>query len=679
MLGLYRLPLRATKGPTTTITNIVSRLVLTQTSFIHTTSLVQAGSNYGRSFGRSNDRGSGRTGGYNFNNTSGARYNRFRRNGSNNNRKPFRKSFKDEDEVEFDEATLAKLIHVPKDATAEEVTIDKLLEEKLMDKMLHKSIERMGFDGLTPVQQKTIKPIIMDTENDVIARAKTGTGKTFAFLLPIFQHLINTERDSQYMVKAVIVAPTRDLALQIESEVKKIHKNNYGLKKFEAVSLVGGTNFDMSMRRMNKLRPNIVIATPGRLLDVLDKFGNKFFKYVDFKVLDEADRLLEIGFKEDLEQISNILNEINGKSPEHIRTLLFSATLDEKVQKLSNSIMNKKSCLFIDTVDKNEPEAHEKIDQALVVSEKFSDNIYATIQHLKTAVEANPDYKAILFTPTVKFTKFISHILKREIGRELPVLEFHGKIEQRRRTNLVKEFKQHQKGVLICTDVGARGMDFPNVAEVLQLGVPSELANYIHRIGRTARSGKEGKSTIFICKDELPFIETLEERKNIIIKNKLDYKRNEKIAEEFASKIDDTYELSDTLMSLISFYRSVVKEYGFNTRKLLPQLAASYGELLNDPQEKMSVGRHQLERLGLNNNPVASKMFNIESNRRYNDDEDNYDVDNNRSSRNRRNNYDNDNDYSRNRRNNYDNDNDFNNNRYSKNNSRGQRFNRFGN
>ncbi|CAB4253929.1 similar to Saccharomyces cerevisiae YDR194C MSS116 DEAD-box protein required for efficient splicing of mitochondrial Group I and II introns [Maudiozyma barnettii] len=668
MLRLSRLPIQVLGRTRSTPTVLPRLLASAQSSFLcfdksfHTNVVAQSGMD--RSFGRSNDRGGGRTGGYNFNNTSGARYNRNRRDGFNNNRKQFRKPVRrDEDEVHFDEATMAKLIHVPKDAAAEEVTLDQMLEEKLLDNTLHKSISRMGFDGLTPVQQKTIKPIVQDEENDVIARAKTGTGKTFAFLIPIFQHLINTDRDSQYMVKAVIVAPTRDLALQIESEVKKIHKHNYGLKKFEAVALVGGTNFDSAMRRMNKLRPNIVIATPGRLLDVLSKQGDKFFKYVDFKVLDEADRLLEIGFKEDLEEISNTLNGLNGKGRDHIRTLLFSATLDEKVQRLSNSIMNKESCLFIDTVDKNEPEAHEKIDQSLVISDKFSDNIYAAIQHIKSQLELSPGYKAILFTPTVKFTKFISHILRKEIGRELPILEFHGKIEQRRRTNLVREFKELKKGILICTDVGARGMDFPNVAEVLQIGVPSELSNYIHRIGRTARSGKEGKSTIFLCKDELPFIETLEERKNIIIKNKLDYKTNEGISKEFASKIDDPYELSDTLLSLISFYRSVIKEYGFDTRKILPQLAASYGELLNDPEEKISIGRHQLERLGLSNNPVAQKMFNIASSRRFNNDDNDYEPERNRNSRNR----------------NYDNDNNYQQNRYSNNNSRGQRFNRFGN
>lgn len=670
MLGLYRLPLRVAGKPN----GFISRLVVTNTTLLRpacrtivSTSVLQA--EYRRSFNRTNDRGSGRTGGYNFNNTRGQRYNRHRQDGYNNRQKSRREPAKDPNEIEFDEATLAKLVRVPIDHEAAELTLNQLLEENVIDKTLFKSIDRMKFDGLTPVQQKTIKPIISDTENDVIARAKTGTGKTFAFLIPLFQHLINTSRDSQYMVKAVIVAPTRDLALQIESEVKKIHKNNYGLKKYESIALVGGTNLNYSIKKMNNLRPNIVIATPGRLLDVLDKFGDRFFKYVDFKVLDEADRLLEIGFKEDLEEISTILNGLNAKSKDHIRTLLFSATLDEKVQKLSNNIMNKESCLFIDTVDKNEPEAHEKIDQNLVVSEKFSDNIYATIQHIRSQLEQSPDYKAILFTPTVKFTKFISQILQQEFSRDLPILEFHGKIDQRKRTNLVKRFKQEQNGLLICTDVGARGMDFPNVQEVLQIGVPSELANYIHRIGRTARSGKEGKSVIFLCKDELPFVHTLEEEKNIIIKNKLDYKTNEKLSEEISEHINDVSELSDVLLSIISFYRTVMKEYGFNMRKLLPQIASSFGELLNEPERKITVDNYMLEKMGIARNPIAKDMFTIESHRRIREerDEDGYDMpaEGNRARFGRRSNNNNDS---------YDS-----NQRYSRNNSRSQRFGRFDN
>lgn len=564
-------------------------------------------------------------------NNSNSNY-KFRNNSNNNNRygrsqygnrgqnvrRSNERRFADKDEIHFDEQTLAKLIRVPDGETVTEVTLDQLKEEQIIDKELHKSIDRMGFPDLTKVQQKTIKPILANQENDVIARAKTGTGKTFAFLIPIFQHLINTKFDSQYMVKSVIVAPTRDLALQIEAEVKKIHKNNYGLKKYECVSLVGGTNFGSAIRRMEKLRPNIVIATPGRLMDVMEKYGPKFFKFVDFKVLDEADRLLEIGFKEDLEKISNMLNELNSKDPKHIRTLLFSATLDEKVQKLSNRIMNKENCLFIDTVDKNEPEAHEKIAQSMVVSKHFSDNIYASFSHIKAQIVENPEYKGILFTPTVKFTKFISRILKRELYDSLPVFEFHGQIDQKRRTNIVRQFKEKKSGLLICTDVGARGMDFPNVQEVLQIGLPSELLNYVHRIGRTARSGKEGASTLFISEPEMPFLRRLEEETRIVITNKTEFTPERKDIEEFSKKIEFPEDLSESLISLISFYRSCVKSYGLQEKKVLPDLAATYGTLLNEPGRKIPVGsRHFLEKLGLSRNPITRNMFEIKD--RYSD------------------------------------------------------------
>ncbi|CAI4340663.1 AAC_collapsed_G0010690.mRNA.1.CDS.1 [Saccharomyces cerevisiae] len=575
---------------------------------------------------------------YNDGNRDQRNFGRYQRNNNSNryrnsrfNSRPRTRSREDDDEVHFDKTTFSKLIHVPKEDNSKEVTLDSLLEEGVLDKEIHKAITRMEFPGLTPVQQKTIKPILSSEDHDVIARAKTGTGKTFAFLIPIFQHLINTKFDSQYMVKAVIVAPTRDLALQIEAEVKKIHDMNYGLKKYACVSLVGGTDFRAAMNKMNKLRPNIVIATPGRLIDVLEKYSNKFFRFVDYKVLDEADRLLEIGFRDDLETISGILNEKNSKSADNIKTLLFSATLDDKVQKLANNIMNKKECLFLDTVDKNEPEAHERIDQSVVISEKFANSIFAAVEHIKKQIkERDSNYKAIIFVPTVKFTSFLCSILKNEFKKDLPILEFHGKITQNKRTSLVKRFKKDESGILVCTDVGARGMDFPNVHEVLQIGVPSELANYIHRIGRTARSGKEGSSVLFICKDELPFVRELEDAKNIVIAKQEKYEPSEEIKSEVLEAVtEEPEDISDIVISLISSYRSCIKEYRFSERRILPEIASTYGVLLNDPQLKIPVSRRFLDKLGLSRSPIGKAMFEIRdySSRDGNDKSYDYDDD----------------------------------------------------
>ncbi|SCW04109.1 LAFE_0H06128g1_1 [Lachancea fermentati] len=520
------------------------------------------------------------------------------------------------DEDLLSNSKLTKVIRVPENLDDKEITIDQLKDDGIINKDLHKAIARMNFPGLTPVQQKTIKPIL-ETENDVIARAKTGTGKTLAFLVPMFEHLISTRTESPYMVKCVIVAPTRDLALQIQSEIEKIHKNNYGLKKFKSIALIGGSNFGTAMRTMRRDRPNIVVATPGRLIDVLSKYSDEYFKYVDFKILDEADRLLEIGFDEDLRQISNTLNSINAKGPDSIRTLLFSATLGDNVQELANGIMNRDECLFLDTVDKNEPEAHEKIEQKLVISETFAESMYAPVAHIKTRLEEDNKFKAILFVPTVKFTKFYCEMLESVLP-SLPIYEFHGKVDQRKRTKMVQHFKKAKEGLFVCTDVGARGMDFPDVEEVLQLGPPSEISNYVHRIGRTARGGKEGKASIYLCKAELPFIDTLSNEKNITIKEQCDFEPVDKDIIAFTEAVPDQMELSDALLSLLSFYKGCEQAYRFRFNNVARQIAGSYGYLLGDPLAKMRISRDTASmRFGLRGRS-AQDLFDLGPQNSYN-------------------------------------------------------------
>ncbi|SCU81743.1 LADA_0C00826g1_1 [Lachancea dasiensis] len=507
------------------------------------------------------------------------------------------------------------VVQVPHDPNQQEVTLDALRDEGVLHKDIHRAVARMNFASLTPVQQKTMKPILA-TKDDVIARAKTGTGKTLAFLVPIFEHLVQTRVQSPDMVKCVIVAPTRDLALQIDSEISKLQRNNHSLKKFRSIALIGGSNFQMAVRRMFKERPNIVVATPGRLIDVLSKFSDEFFRFVDFKVLDEADRLLEIGFDEDLRDISRTLNTLNAEGPDHIRTLLFSATLGDNVQKLAGGIMNKGQCLFLDTVDKNEPEAHEKIEQSLVISETFAHNMYAPISAIKARLELNTPLKAILFVPTVKFTKFYSNVLERMFP-SLPIYEFHGKIDQKKRTRMVQQFKRAHEGLFVCTDVGARGMDFPGVEEVFQLGVPSEISNYIHRIGRTARGGKEGRASIYLFKDELSFIDTLSAEKGVNIKDQKDFVPQPADAEEFKQCMRDEFLFKDGLESMLSFYKGCEQAYGFRMPRVARQLAGSYGESLLDTTKKLQISRDIANmRYGLRGR-IVEELFDSGSPRHY--------------------------------------------------------------
>ena len=247
--------------------------------------------------------------------------------------------------------------------------------------------------------------------------------------------------------------------------------------------------------------------------------------------------------------------------------------------------------MFLDTVDKNEPEAHERIEQSLVISDTFAHNMYAPISAIKDRIAENDKpFKAILFVPTVKFTKFYCSVLER-LFPSLPVYEFHGKIDQRKRTKMVQLFKRAHEGIFVCTDVGARGMDFPDVEEVYQLGVPSELSNYIHRIGRTARGGKDGKASIYLCKDELPFIDTLANQKNVNINEQKDYVYKESDSEEFSKCLKDEYLFREGLESMLSFYKGCEQSYGFYMPRIARQIANAYGVCLGQPDKKLPISR----------------------------------------------------------------------------------------
>ncbi|KAH3902062.1 related to ATP-dependent RNA helicase MSS116, mitochondrial [Saccharomycodes ludwigii] len=485
----------------------------------------------------------------------------------------------------------------------ENVHIDSLKDANLLDASIHKALDRQGFRTLTPVQSKAIIPILSQVDSDIITRAKTGTGKTLAFLIPIFQHLVKTRRESQYMVRAIIVAPTRDLAIQIENEIEKVfYKNNYGLQKFETQLLIGGTNLRESIKRMEKKRPNIVVATPGRLKDVLsdERVAKRFFKFVDFKVFDEADTLLEVGFREEMEEISDMLNEINENGLNHIRTLLFSATFNDKVEALSNKLMRKENNTFIDTVDENEPEVQEKVDQHVTITSNLALNILSSLEYIKKNMDTQ-NSKIIVFCPSTKFTSLYGTLLTKVSEGKFPVYTLHGKLQQNTRTNIVARFKKQDTnnsrgnrnrnsnntsgGVLVCTDVGARGMDYPNINQVVQVGVPTKLANYIHRIGRTARAGKTGKSMLFLTKAETNFLDALSEIKQVTIENqqKVSSFEDEQIKDVVCKVLAKDIDLTDeAFTTILGFYKGVTKEYRLNFEHLCKDVGLSYTELLRE-------------------------------------------------------------------------------------------------
>ncbi|AGO13757.1 AaceriAGL112Cp [[Ashbya] aceris (nom. inval.)] len=485
-------------------------------------------------------------------------------------------------------------------------TPKSLVEEGVLSADLYEMLQSRGFETLTPVQQKTLRPILQ-TEHDVVARAKTGTGKTLAFLMPVFQRLLEAPPSDN--VKAVVIAPTRDLAAQIFNEINEMRNANRKLRRFNAVVMMGGSSRTESFRSLQRKRPNIVVATPGRLIDMLEACGPKYFTEVDFKVLDEADTLLEIGFKQALEQINELLNQLNQKGTTHIRTLLVSATLDDKVQSLANSIMNHEKCLFIDTVDPTEQATNENIAQKVVISKDFADNITASLHKIRQEVLENPSLKAIVFMPTIVAVEYWGELLQDQC-RGTPVLLFHGGLTQGRRNSTMKRFRAMPSGILVCTDVAARGMDVSDVQHVYQVGVPTSPDNYIHRIGRTGRAGRKGSSTIFLAEHELCILDILKKKSNVVISDQETFDEAAQdvstVREAFALDRD---RLHDFLLKNLSFYRGSQGEYGFPLEAYM-SIARAYGALLGDRSERLTLPGKMLTTF-VPNHPAVCSLFNI--------------------------------------------------------------------
>ncbi|GMM36414.1 ATP-dependent RNA helicase [Saccharomycopsis crataegensis] len=401
------------------------------------------------------------------------------------------------------------------------------------------AIERLKFSKMTPVQEKSIKPIL-ETNRGMVARAKTGTGKTLAFGIPLLHDAIFSDNTPKFNteVRALIIAPTRDLAHQISAELRKVLLADNPTKYKRSIvseiqTVVGAERRDLQLRAFQgKNCPSIVVGTPGRLIDILneplvaEKFGN-----LRFKVLDEADRLLDDGFKENLLQMDSTLKDL--ATGEGFRTILFSATIDKNVLGFAKQVLGN-DFVYVNTVDPNEPETHEKISQSLVVSDDMFKCFVAAVHNIATLYmesrEKNTPFKPIIFLPTIKSVEFFGQLLEHYLAhchdvrfcrnsrdkasKRLRLLMLHGSKSQAAREAVVRDFKKYDHSMLVTSNVGARGMDFPNVTNVFQVNLPSEVSDYIHRIGRTARGdSNHGEATLFITEAEEKGLRLFKDRK----------------------------------------------------------------------------------------------------------------------------------------------------------------------
>lgn len=376
-----------------------------------------------------------------------------------------------------------------------------------------------GLTSMTPVQAETL-PITL-ARQDVLAQARTGTGKTLAFLLPGIQRLLDTRPAVKVassrpslaprQPSLLVISPTRELALQIAAEAKELLK---GLQypttdkpsPFEVISAIGGTNAVSGLNAM-KRGCDIVVATPGRLLDYLsDENVRRLMQGVQTFVLDEADRLLDMGFIRD---IKKIIEHLPDRSVYNRQGMLFSATIDQKVHDVAGLILSK-NYKVVNTVAEGEPKTHERVSQRLITVDAFADLAPALVGAMakdKELCSAPEKYKAIVFLPTTAhvdlYTGFIEAL---SWDAKLPqILPIHSRKTQSYRTNTADKFRKSKSAILIATDVIARGLDFPNVTNVYQAGLPDDKASYIHRLGRTGRAGAEGDGTLILTREEANF------------------------------------------------------------------------------------------------------------------------------------------------------------------------------
>ncbi|MBT3301078.1 MAG: DEAD/DEAH box helicase [Bacteroidetes bacterium] len=326
-----------------------------------------------------------------------------------------------------------------------------------------KATKELGFENPTPIQEKTI-PVILSTESDIISLAQTGTGKTAAFGLPLIELSDPLSSD----VQALVLSPTRELCVQITKDIANYSKY---LPDFGVTAVYGGADIGKQTRDL-KRQPQLVVGTPGRVLDMIKRRILKV-KHIKYLVLDEADEMLNMGFKDDLDAIL-------ANTPQEKRTFLFSATMPNEIIRITNNYMSNPVEI---TAGKKNIGADDVSHEYYVVQAKHR------YEALKRLADINPKIYGIVFCRTRKETK---EIADKFIGDGYSADALHGDLSQAQRDHVMSRFRSKTIQMLVATDVAARGLDVNDLTHVINYNLPDELELYIHRSGRTGRAGKKG-------------------------------------------------------------------------------------------------------------------------------------------------------------------------------------------
>ncbi|KAH8243305.1 hypothetical protein KR032_006416 [Drosophila birchii] len=441
-----------------------------------------------------------------------------------------------------------------------------------------RAVKEMGFTEMTEIQAKSLTPLLKG--RDLVGAAQTGSGKTLAFLIPAVE-LINKLR---FMPRngtgVIIISPTRELSMQTFGVLKELmahHHHTYGL-------VMGGSNRQVESEKLGK-GINILVATPGRLLDHLQNSPDFLYKNLQCLIIDEVDRILEIGFEEELKQIINLL-------PKRRQTMLFSATQTARIDALSKLAL-KAEPIYVGVHDNQDTATVDGLEQGYIVcpSEK-------RLLVLFTFLKKNRKKKVMVFFSSCMSVKY-HHELFNYI--DLPVTSIHGKQKQTKRTTTFFQFCNAESGILLCTDVAARGLDIPQVDWIVQFDPPDDPREYIHRVGRTARgSGTSGHALLLMRPEELGFLRYLKAAKVPLNEFEFSWQKIADIQLQLEKLIAKNYFLNqsakEAFKSYVRAYDSHQLKQIFNVNTLdLQAVAKSFGFLV-PPVVDLKVGAAKRER-----------------------------------------------------------------------------------
>ena len=411
--------------------------------------------------------------------------------------------------------------------------------EMNLNKILLDRLNLQGYEIATEIQAKSI-PIALKGE-DIIGSAKTGSGKSLAFLIPTVEYILNHPKNEG--IQALVITPTRELALQLYDLAKSLMNDN----GTTCVLVIGGGNRKKEAEKLSSNEARIIICTPGRLIDHM--VNTKKFDYNNIKILiiDEADKILKIGFEEELTEIIKLI-------PKNRQTLLFSATITPKVEDLITLSVKNYENIRIKSVDPTV----STLEQGFLKIEADKKFLF-----LFTFFKKNNNSKILVFFATCKEVEFYSSLLNYV---DVPVLSITGEYKQQKRSTTFMEFCSLEQGILLCTDVAQRGLDIPDVDWVIQYDPPHDPEEYLHRVGRTARgANKVGKALLMIMPNEINFIRMLQ-----LYKIKLDeFQFPEKKLAKVQDQLEKLVNKKDKFLLNLATeaYRAYIHSYHANTDK----------------------------------------------------------------------------------------------------------------